>query len=66
MKARLLILTVAILGGFYFVTTHTLNTSAGRGWFTRAASTCLLVEFRAIAGRNGYHGRPCGAGSVAQ
>ncbi len=39
MKARLLILTVAILGGFYFVTTHTLNTTAGRGWFTRAAST---------------------------
>ncbi|HEY5256154.1 MAG TPA: trypsin-like peptidase domain-containing protein [Acidobacteriaceae bacterium] len=39
MKARLLILTVAILGGFYFVTTHTFNTSAAHGWFTRAAST---------------------------
>ena len=39
MKARLLILTVAILGGFYFVTTHTFSTGAGRGWFTRAAST---------------------------
>jgi S1-C subfamily serine protease len=39
MKARLLILTVAILGGFYFVTTHTISTGAGHGWFTRAAST---------------------------
>ena len=39
MKARLLILTVAILGGFYFVTTHTFSTGAGRGSFTRAAST---------------------------
>src|ERR1035437_2313628 len=39
MKARLLILTVAILGGFYFVTTHTFSTGAGNGWFTRAAST---------------------------
>ncbi len=38
MKARLLILTVAILGGFYFVTTHTFSTGAGRGWFTHAAS----------------------------
>ncbi len=38
MKARLLILTLAILGGFYFVTTHTFSTAAGRGWFTRAAS----------------------------
>ncbi len=38
MKARLLILTVAILGGFYFVTTHTFSTG-GQGWFTRAAST---------------------------
>ncbi|MES2220490.1 MAG: trypsin-like peptidase domain-containing protein, partial [Acidobacteriota bacterium] len=32
MKARLLILTLAILGGFYFVTTHTFSTSA-HGWF---------------------------------
>ncbi len=39
MKARLLILTVAILGGFYFVTTHTFFTGAGRGWFTRAATS---------------------------
>jgi S1-C subfamily serine protease len=39
MKARLLILTVAILGGFYFVTTHTFNSGAGHGWFTRNAST---------------------------
>jgi S1-C subfamily serine protease len=39
MKARLLIFTVAILGGFYFVTTHTISTGAGHGWFTRAAST---------------------------
>jgi S1-C subfamily serine protease len=39
MKARLLILTVAILGGFYFVTTHTISTGAGRGWFTRVANT---------------------------
>ncbi|MHB1935200.1 MAG: S1C family serine protease [Acidobacteriaceae bacterium] len=39
MKARLLILTVAILGGFYFVTTHTFSTGSARGWFTRAATT---------------------------
>jgi S1-C subfamily serine protease len=39
MKARLLILTVAILGGFYFVTTHTISTSGGRGWFTRPAGS---------------------------
>ena len=39
MKARLLILTVAILGGFYFVTTHTISTSGGRGWFTRPVSS---------------------------
>jgi S1-C subfamily serine protease len=39
MKARLLILTVAILGGFYFVTTHTFFTGAGRGWFMRAAAS---------------------------
>jgi S1-C subfamily serine protease len=32
MKARLLLLTVAILGGFYFVTTHTAATG---GWFTQ-------------------------------
>ncbi|MGC9292302.1 MAG: S1C family serine protease [Acidobacteriaceae bacterium] len=32
MKARLLLLTVAILGGFYFVTTHTEATG---GWFTQ-------------------------------
>lgn len=38
MKARLLILTVAILGGFYFVTTHTFSTGSGHGWFTRAAA----------------------------
>jgi S1-C subfamily serine protease len=38
MKARLLILTVAILGGFYFVTTHTFNAGGGR-WFTRTANT---------------------------
>ncbi|MHB1959781.1 MAG: S1C family serine protease [Acidobacteriaceae bacterium] len=39
MKARLLILTVAILGGFYFVTTHTFSTGGDRGWFTRAAGS---------------------------
>ncbi len=31
MKARLLILTIAILGGFYFVTTHT-RSAGSRGW----------------------------------
>ncbi len=45
MKARLLILTVAILGGFYFVTTHTRSTGKGRAWlthpFTDAASQHL-------------------------
>jgi S1-C subfamily serine protease len=39
MKARLLILTVAILGGFYFVTTHTFSSGAGHGWFGRPIST---------------------------
>ena len=39
MKARLLILTVAILGGFYFVTTHTFSSGAGHGWFGRPVST---------------------------
>ncbi|MGO8720485.1 MAG: S1C family serine protease [Acidobacteriaceae bacterium] len=39
MKARLLILTVAILGGFYFVTTHTISVSDGHGWLSRAAGT---------------------------
>lgn len=39
MKARLLILTVAILGGFYFVTTHTFSSGTGHGWFNRTAST---------------------------
>jgi S1-C subfamily serine protease len=39
MKARLLILTVAILGGFYFVTTHTFSSGDGHGWFTRTAGT---------------------------
>lgn len=38
MKARLLILTVAILGGFYFVTTHTISTTSGHGWFARPVS----------------------------
>lgn len=37
MKARLLILTLAILGGFYLVTTHTITTSGGRGLFSRSA-----------------------------
>ncbi len=32
MKARLLILTVAILGGFYFVTTHFAPAGSGHGW----------------------------------
>ena len=39
MKARLLILTLAILGGFYIVTTHTASTGSGRGWFIHTAST---------------------------
>ncbi len=39
MKARLLILTIAILGGFYFVTTHTISTSGGRGWFARPVNS---------------------------
>ena len=39
MKARLLVLTLAILGGFYFVTTHTFSTGGDHGWFTRAVST---------------------------
>ena len=33
MKARLLILTIAILGGFYFVTTHT-RSAGSHGWLT--------------------------------
>ncbi|HVC91102.1 MAG TPA: trypsin-like peptidase domain-containing protein [Acidobacteriaceae bacterium] len=39
MKARLLILTLAILGGFYIVTTHTASTGSGGGWFIHTAST---------------------------
>lgn len=33
MKARLLVLTAAILGGFYFVTTHAPSTGNRAGWF---------------------------------
>lgn len=43
MKARLLILTVAILGGFYFVTTHTISVSHGHGWSTQAAATSTTL-----------------------
>lgn len=39
MKARLLILTVAILGGFYFVTTHTFSTGGSHAGYGRAVST---------------------------
>ena len=39
MKARLLILTVAILGGFYLVTTHTPSTGNGQSWFSRAVAS---------------------------
>ncbi len=39
MKARLLILTLAILGGFYIVTTHTASTGSGGSWFIHTAST---------------------------
>src|SRR6185437_14543588 len=34
MKARLLILTVAILGGFYFVTTHAPSTGSHVRWIS--------------------------------
>ncbi|MGH9616027.1 MAG: S1C family serine protease [Acidobacteriaceae bacterium] len=50
MKARLLILTVAILGGFYFVTTHTLSTGGGHGWFTRPVSTSVAPKSGALLG----------------
>ncbi|MGC1782468.1 MAG: trypsin-like peptidase domain-containing protein [Acidobacteriaceae bacterium] len=33
MKARLIILTIAILGGFYLVTTYTAPTGQPHGWF---------------------------------
>ncbi len=38
MKARLLVLTVAILGGFYFVTTHNVSSGGGHDWFTHPVS----------------------------
>jgi S1-C subfamily serine protease len=44
MKARLLILTVAILGGFYFVTTHTISTSGGHGWFARPVNSSTIPK----------------------
>jgi S1-C subfamily serine protease len=44
MKARLLILTVAILGGFYFVTTHTISTTGGHGWFARPVSSSATLQ----------------------
>ncbi len=50
MKARLLILTVAILGGFYFVTTHTFPTGGDRGWFTRAASSSATANSGPLPG----------------
>jgi S1-C subfamily serine protease len=50
MKARLLILTVAILGGFYFVTTHTFSTGKGHSWFSRVASTSAGPNGGALPG----------------
>ncbi len=50
MKARLLILTVAILGGFYFVTTHTFSSGAGHGWFGRPISTTAAQNSAALPG----------------
>ena len=50
MKARLLILTVAILGGFYFVTTHTFSSGAGHGWFGRPISTTAAQNSAPLPG----------------
>lgn len=50
MKARLLILTVAILGGFYFVTTHTISTTGGHGWFTRPVSSSATPKNSPLLG----------------
>ncbi len=48
MKARLLILTLAILGGFYIVTTHTPSTGSGRGWFAHTATPAPESKAEAI------------------
>ena len=48
MKARLLILTLAILGGFYIVTTHTPSTGSGRGWFAHTATPASESKAEAI------------------
>lgn len=41
MKARLLILIAAILGGFYFVTTRTASTGNTRSWFARTVADAV-------------------------
>ncbi|MHB1857166.1 MAG: S1C family serine protease [Acidobacteriaceae bacterium] len=48
MKARLLILTLAILGGFYIVTTHTASTGSGSGWFNHTAGAAAQPKDEAV------------------
>jgi len=50
MRARLLILTAAILGGFYLVTTHSPSTAHGHGWLTRAWTTSQQDVLRVLPG----------------